>query len=48
MIHMGKQQLTRQAKEIHEATVRIADYIRKELKELTLFGDPRVNKYYKF
>lgn len=42
ILNMGKDRMVKQARDIHLAVVRIADFIRKEIPELVVLGDPRV------
>jgi len=39
---MGKQQLAKQAKDIYEAVAKIVEFVRKEIPEIEVIGDPKV------
>jgi len=39
---MGKQRLAKQAEDIHNCIIDVCDYIRKELPEIQVIGDPQV------
>lgn len=42
MLHLGKQKLAKQAEDIHNALIKVVDYVRKDLQEITVVGDPQV------
>ena len=42
LLNLGKQQLTKQARDIQQAIVKIKEFVRKELPELEVIGDPKV------
>jgi sphinganine-1-phosphate aldolase len=42
LLTLGRQQLVKQARDIQEAVFKIVEFVRKELPELEVIGDPKV------
>jgi len=42
LIHLGKQNLVKQAQEIYDCIYKLKTYIRKELTDVEIIGDPKV------
>ena len=42
LLHLGKQHLAKQCKEISATINKIVEYVRKELPEIEVIGDPKV------
>lgn len=43
LLNMGRQKMNKQAKDIQDTIIKITDYVRKEIPELEVLGDPKVS-----